>query len=328
MGCEGTSFLEEGVSELVTRFGGSASVALVDPHCKLFRHPEVEGVIGYRSAPGCAVVFGDPVCAQEDLECMTRAFHEAQGKNSVVYVTASERFTEWALKHLCKAKMEMEEELVINPQNDPTRAQGSDAHQLRKKLNRASDAGVAVLEHCCENREREEELKGVAKEWLEERRGPQIYMAKIDLFGEKNGKRWFYAVWEKQIVGVLVLHLLEKGWLVHMVMCKRSAPQGTSETLVVEVLKKLKEEGCTFVTLGATPKEEIGEISGLSRLSSKLARKIFSFSKRLFELDNRREYWKKYKPQSERRFLLFSRDKIGMKEILGIMRAFNVSIKG
>ena len=314
------------IADLVSQYGGSASVALLDPNCKLFKVPGFKGVIGYREAPGCAVVFGDPVCPPHEMEELSRTFHEYHQGSSIVYVTASEQFTNWALNSLCKSKIESEEELVINPQIDPT--VGPDAHQLRKKLNRAKDAKVEILEYKGGDFELEEAIKQVGIDWLDGRKGPQIFMAKIDLFSDRAGKRWFYALQEGKVVGMILLQELKakNGWLIHMVMVQPSAPQGTSESLVVSALKALKGEGCTYATFGATPKEEVGEVTGLSKISTLVARKGFHFSKKFFELDKRRDYWKKYKPQSERCFLLFSRGKIGLKEVMGILRAFNVSI--
>lgn len=316
----------EDIAELVRRFGGSASVALLDPKCKIFRVPHIEGVIGYRTVPGCAVVFGDPVCSPLDLAELTKEFHEFCG-TSVVYVTASQTFTDWAIdKNLCKARVETEEELILDPEIDPT--VGADAHQLRKKLNRAKDAGVVIEEFLDDDVVLEKAIKDVGESWLKGRTGPQIFMASVDLFADRIGKRWIYARQGEKVVGVLLLHQLEakRGWLIHMVMVAPDAPQGTSESLVVSALKILKGEGCRFATFGATPKKEIGEITGLNAISAAVARRGFSCSKRFFDLDKRREYWKKYKPESERSYLLFSRSGIGIKEILGILRAFNVSL--
>jgi lysylphosphatidylglycerol synthetase-like protein (DUF2156 family) len=314
------------IANLVSKYGGSASVALLDPKCKIFTVNGLNGVIGYRTVPGCAVVFGDPVCHPSELETLSRSFHNHCQGSSIVYVTASESFSNWALNTLCKSKIESEEELVINPQHDPT--VGSDAHQLRKKLNRAKEAQIEILEYKGNDPSLEVGIKQVGINWLNSRKGPQIYMAAIDLFSDRIGKRWFYAKQGDCLVGMVLLHQLQakEGWLIHMVMVPPNAPQGTSESLVVHVLKTLREEGCLFATFGATPKKQVGEVVGLSKLSTLVARKGFHLSKKFFDLDNRRDYWKKYKPQSERCFILFSRGKIGVKEVMGILRAFNVSL--
>lgn len=313
------------LAQLVNTYGGSASVALLDPNCQLFTIPEVDGVIGYRSIKGCAVVFGDPVCSLYDMPKLSQAFHTQSNHSSVIYVTASEAFSTWALNCVCKGKIETEEELVLNPQNDPTI--GPDAHQLRKKLNRAREAHITVEEYLGHNPKLEEALKGVVANWLDGRSGPQIFMAKVDLTFDL-GKRWFFARSEGKLWGTLILHKMDarKGWLIHMVMLEPNAPQGTSETLVVEALKTLANEGCTFATFGATPKKEVGEVDGLKPFSAYVGRKGFNLSKRFFDLDNRRKYWEKYKPQSEKCYILFSKNSIGWREVVGILRAFNVSL--
>lgn len=324
---EGVELDQRGsIAQLVNTYGGSASIALLDPRCSLFTLPTVEGVIGYKEGPGCRVVFGDPVCSFDDLSSLCGAFHADAGRKSIIYVTASPEFSSWALQNVCKGKIETEEELILNPQNDPTL--GSDAHQLRKKLNRAKDGGIEVVEFKGGDVPLEIAIRQVGLNWLKGRVGPQIYMAKIDLDFDSNGKRWFYAKVGERMYGLLILQRLDAkgGWLIHMVMAEPDAPQGTSESLVVHVLRQLNSEGCTYVTFGATPRDEVGEVEGLKPFSAYVGRKGFNFSKRFFDLDNRRKYWKKYKPDSEKCYILFSKDRIGLREVVGILRAFNVSV--
>src|SRR5262245_50974937 len=64
------------IVEFVRRWGGLATDALLDPQCQYFRTPEIDGFIGYRIECGCAVVFGDPVCAPDDTFQLARAFHK------------------------------------------------------------------------------------------------------------------------------------------------------------------------------------------------------------------------------------------------------------
>src|SRR5262249_49548099 len=103
--------LDEGrVLDLFQRWGNSASLALLDnPACMVFSVSGIEGIIGFRVESKCAIVFGDPLCAEQDIPAFTQKFHnycQKQNKN-VVYITASERFMNWALQNRCKSAIKI-----------------------------------------------------------------------------------------------------------------------------------------------------------------------------------------------------------------------------
>jgi len=57
--------------ELIKRWGGASSITMMDPICKHFSIPQIDGVIGYRSEFGCAIVYGDPLCNPSDWPQLT-----------------------------------------------------------------------------------------------------------------------------------------------------------------------------------------------------------------------------------------------------------------
>src|SRR5689334_16478186 len=84
------------LERLVQAHGGPLSSALLDPMCRSFAIPSVDGAIGYRRAWDCAVALGDPVCPAADAERLARAFQlrcHLEGC-STVYAGASARFAE------------------------------------------------------------------------------------------------------------------------------------------------------------------------------------------------------------------------------------------
>ena len=321
------------VAECVRRWGGAASVGILDPACKIFSDPEIDGVIGYRDGSSAVVVFGDPACAPTDLLRLVTAFHQfchQNGKN-IVYMTTSEWFASFAIKEkLCGALLEVGEELIVDPfKSDPKEREGSDARLVRKKVNHATRDGVVIKEYTGHDTEFEARLQSVGKSWLDGRSGPQIYMACLDLFEERVGKRWFYAEQGDRIVGLCLLHELEarQGWLIHFLFAIPDAPVGTTELLLVKVLEGLKGEGCRFASFGTAVREQLGEVSGLNPISSWVARSGFNAAVRYFQLAGRRVFWKKFEPESVGSYLLFSESRVGLKEIMGIMRAFNATAK-
>ena len=65
----------ERVVEMVRKWGGPTSDAVLDPAMLYFEHPGIQGVMGYRIKRGCAIVFGDPICADSDRATLAVAFH-------------------------------------------------------------------------------------------------------------------------------------------------------------------------------------------------------------------------------------------------------------
>jgi lysylphosphatidylglycerol synthetase-like protein (DUF2156 family) len=117
-----------------------------------------------------------------------------------------------------------------------------------------------------------------------------------------------------------------QGWVMNMLMRVPDAPATTSEFLILSTLDILRQEGCQFFSTGTTPAPQLGRIEGLRRISEYFIRSAFKLASKLLNLGGRQYYWTKFNPKTSPTFLAFSRPKIGMREILGLMRAFNVNI--
>lgn len=316
------------IAECVRSWGGSASIALLDPSCRIFKIEGIRGIIGYRLALGCAVVFGDPLCAEEEQEKLALAFKahcETLGWG-MIYVTASLKFADIAMKSLSGSVMEAAEELFCDPSHDPLR--GAKGRLLRGKVRQALRHGLVIEEYLDRDPLLEKQIEDVGVSWLASRKGPQIYLADVHLFRERIGKRWFYAKKGDDILGVLLLSELraKRGWLVQLVMVKPEAPNGTSELLVTKVIECLREENCHFLAFGIAQIESLGEVIGLGKVSTWLARFVFKTSKKVFSLDGRRKYWQKFQPSADRSLIVFGTPKIGIRQIIAMMRALNVGI--
>jgi lysylphosphatidylglycerol synthetase-like protein (DUF2156 family) len=222
--------------------------------------------------------------------------------------------------------MKVGEELILNPEN--MRNSGTKSSGLRNKVNLALRSGIRFDEYLGQDPKLEEDLEQVGLSWLKGRKGPQIYLSQVKVFEQRLGKRWFYAKHEGKIVGLLILHSLEarEGWLVQFLMTVPGAPKGTSEQLVVAPLSQLRKEGCRFFSFGVAQKENVGEIEGLNTLSEWIVRTVFKIAKMMFHLDRRRRYWRKFQPQREPSYLLFSERGIDLKGVRSVMRSLNVSI--
>jgi lysylphosphatidylglycerol synthetase-like protein (DUF2156 family) len=318
------------IVELVRRWGGLTTDALLDPNCQIFSLPQLEGFIGYQLVRGCAIVYGDPICSPSDVPQLAHAFqtsYQGQCKN-IIYLMASEKFAQWAIPHLCKASVEYGEEIFLDPHCDPQERHGTHASLVRRKVRHAQHEGVSIREYLVHDGKMEQALEQVSTAWLQSRRGPQVHISNVHLFTDRLGKRWFYAHQEEHIVGVVVLNQVQKyqGWHLNHLMLTPQAPHGTPEFLITSVLEALKSENCSFVSFGVAPVDRLGTLVGLTPLSTWMARHIYHIASKIFHLKGHKMFWGKFYPQTRPSYLLFHQPSIGLREICALMRAMHVSL--
>lgn len=317
--------------ESVRKWGGSATDAILDPSCLIFTAPLIDGLIGYRSINGCAVVFGDPICPSQCNDILIGSFHKYCDSINlkVIYLIVSETFATWLVeKGFCKSIIEYGEELILNPHDDPRKKHGDHASLVRRKVRHAQSENVTVKEYIPCNEMIEKGILEVGKKWLENRQGPQIHISNVRTFDNILGKRWFYAEVKGKIVGVLTLNHLEKhqGYLLNHLMFTPDAPGGVPEILVITALDALVLENCNFVTFGSVPAAALGQIIGLGPLSKYVAINLYSLANKMYHLDGKKMFWEKFAPSSKKMFLAFQNSHIGLKEIIALKKALNATI--
>lgn len=320
------------VAELVIRYGGPVASGLLDPRVQVFRAPGIDGVIGYRRSWGCAVAIGDPVCAPDDSTRLAEAFRAFCRERgwSTMYAVAGPAFAEQAVARGC-AVVEFGEELILDPRRDPQA--GGKGRELRKKVSHAKREGASAREYMPgefgRNRALEKEMEDCVAEWLRGRSGPQIYMAGVKLFEAREGRRWFYATAGDRVVGVLAMLRMEarQGYLLEHLLAVPDAPTGTTELLGATGLAALGADGCGFATFGPAPAAHLGAIHNLGKASEAIARRVYDSAASVFHLDARTRYRRKFQiARTEPAYVVCDPARVGVREIVGVLRAFNVSL--
>lgn len=311
----------------IHQWGSSFSEAVLEGPCHIYKTNDIEGFIGYLPVCRCAVVYGDPICSNEEVEKLATAFHHfcEERKLSIVYISVSESFAKWAVTHTCKVLMEIGEEVILDPLCNPS--EGPGGRRLRYKINHALNAGLIVEEYTEKNVELEKAIQGVCDSWLKSRQGPQIHLGEVDFFKHRTGKRWLYVRnQDGHVIGAALLSRIEmkKGWLLKYLIHVPNAPRGTSELLMISLLKILNEEGCRYLTYGMIVSENLKETRGLNTFSLFIAKLLFKIAKKIFNLSERKTYWQKFLPDTEPRYLLFSKNGIGIRELYALSMAMKI----
>lgn len=312
---------EETLASVVKRLGHAVSTTLLHAPCCIFRLDQVDGVIGYQQIRRCAVVIGDPICLPENRAELTRAFHlhcQKMGWN-VVYLLASDSFAHWAIHNGCQTLIQVGEELIVNP------VKFEKKQKLRWKINQSINSGVVVKEYNNFDPVFENKMKSAIKVWLQGKQGPQIHMVNLRFF-ESGEKRIFYALQNGNIIGLLTLLPIDrfKGWVATSHFAIADAPIGTTEHLMSAALDALAKENCQFLCLGVSA-SSLGETVGLTRLSKFIVKHIFQVASRLFRLEDKKAYLKKFRPHSLPTYILSS-GRLTLSALMAVKEALNVKL--
>jgi lysylphosphatidylglycerol synthetase-like protein (DUF2156 family) len=215
---------------------------------------------------------------------------------------------------------------MLDAKEDPLARTGSKAVLVRKKVKHALNAGVEVHEYLSEDPEVEKQIEVTGTSWLHARKGAQIYIAHLDFFHHREGKRWFYATHEGKVIGFLILNQLQasSGWLLNNLIVTPEAPSGTSELLITTTFKALGAEESTRILVGPVTTERLHKISGLGSFSTWLTRSLFRALKMVFRLQGQTVFWEKFQPTQEPCCLIF--EKINLRTIRALMRAMNAKV--
>jgi len=313
--------------ELVRKWAESNADSLLEKTTKIFSVPHIEGVIGYRTSLGYAIVYGDPVTAPFNkipLALEFEKFCQSQ-RLKIIYVVVSEEFAKLAVNNFSFSSIEFGLKFVL----DPFKYKKFKTTLLRKKIRQSSNKGVLVSEYTGSIPEIEHAIKDIATEWSQSRKGIQLYLANPVLFTNNLGKRWFYAEQNGKIIGFLLLSHIQahQGWLISSVMISKQSPSGVSEHLITSALEILEKEQCRFVLIGPVPASELGEIIGLSRTFTSLARLIYKFIKKICRLDGHEIFWGKFEPTLTSSYLLFPKTRFRISGVLSLLHAFNITFR-
>lgn len=318
-----------GTAELIhwiSAYGTTISTVLLESSCCLFTTPHIAGAIGYRRYAGVLVVLGDPVCAPADMPVFLDAFRHfaAEQKASIVYAVASSALADYA-----QAQGWSTVAFGVGYWADAPayKQQTQLGRRLRQKLARAQREGLQVHAYNGNDAALEEELETFAQKWVETRHGFQVCISSPNLFAARDMGHLFYALHAGKPVAVLNAVRAEsiQGYIFTHFMTLAGAPAGTSELLVVEAITALANAGAQTVGLGALSSAHLGAITGLSKPTQWLARRVFNASARVFGFEGKLQFWNKFPcSRVQDLYLICDPPCFGWRQIYALMRTFNV----
>lgn len=313
------------VTERVRRFGGALSHALLDSSCRAFVVDGVDGVVAFQVIGKCAVEFGDPICATAHKGLMQNAFvAHCRGRGwSTIAVATTQPKSERASGAVGFADL-----LFADPKHDPTA--GPAGRHLRQNIARARREGVTAREYVGERDEDFEARAQAACERWRREQGASMFITKARLFTERLGRRWFVAEKNGEVIGLLSLLRADDvgGNLVNLVFATPDAPAHTTDMLVTETLRALRDEGAPSVCFGIGPRHEIA-VDGFPRMSVALAKTVYRVGDRLVHFYAKTAFWEKFGPLERAPiFIRFEPPHLGVRECRALFRVFHFTLGG
>lgn len=323
------TFTQDLIFDYIQRWGNHASVPLIERPCNYFSHDAIDGTIGYHQRKSSRIIFGDPLCAHDRRKDFVKAFHDSckEQRSSAIYLNSSNHFTHWFIKEFGGSSISLGNELIINPQRDMRKETGFYARDLRWKHKKSLREGITMHEYLGNDPGVEKLLQEVGHTWLSHRKGRQACLFPINIFNNRKGKRWFYAMHQGKITGVLTINRIDavNGWIINMLMCLPTAVNSTSAFMLMHVFDQLNSEGCTFFSAGFIPDNTINHLQGFGATSSWILRRSYTACTKLLKLQSKKQFWNQFEPEAQPTYLLFPSscrvsDMIALLQTLHIVR--------
>lgn len=242
---------------LVLRFGwNSTCYQILNPGIERWFAASGTALVGYVLRKGVRVVAGAPVCPEEDVEAVVRAW-EADAETAghrVCYFGAEARMRRCLQDRPGYSTVSLGAQPSWNPQK--WAAIFDSDKTLRAQRNRAANKGVVVSEWTSMRATGNPELRRCLNEWLQTRGLPPMhFLVEPDTLGCLEGRRVFVAERNQRPVGFLVLSPVPErnGWLTEQFPRGFRAPNGTVEILMDYAIRAVAASGSEYVTMGIVP---------------------------------------------------------------------------
>jgi lysyl-tRNA synthetase, class II len=271
--------------------------------------PSRRAFLAYRVVAGTALVSGDPVGDDEELDELLaelRRLARARGWRLAV-VGASERHLE-RYRRLGLRPFVLGEEAVLRPETFSL--EGRAIRKVRQSVSRLGKAGyrLRVVGADEAGPALRAELDDVSREWLGGRPERGFSMAIDDLYVE--GTVFAAAEDAAGRVGGF-LHLAPSpaggGWSLSTMRRRRDVPNGLTEFLVAETLVWAKAEGASEVSLNFCAFTDLISSERATTRPRRLFRRTLLLADNVFQLERLYAFSRKFLPEWRRRYVCVER---------------------
>lgn len=303
------------VQELLRKFATNpVSAIILEDDKQYFFSKSCEGVIGYTIINNIAIVAGEPICSDDNINNILLEFKKFCSDNSlsICFCQISIKYKE-ILEDADFIVQEYGKEAIIHL--DTYTISGSKTSKIRWANNKMDKLGIKVIEYkplIERNKKIEEQISKVSNEWLGMKKSSELsFMLGTISIDKPFDRRYFIAINpEETVLGFIVCfpYKSQKGYFVDITRRSKDAPLGIMEKLTIDICKILKEDKVEEVSLGLAPLADIQCGKSMeSVVIYKFFKYMYKYMNSFYGFKALYDYKKKYNPSAwEPRFIAFS----------------------
>jgi lysylphosphatidylglycerol synthetase-like protein (DUF2156 family) len=178
---------------MIASYGDSTNTSWIDPRYTVWRHDKTGAAIGYQlQEHRYIVIWGQPLCSKEDLPRVIQAFlqHCDRERLRPIWCCVDQGTEE----HLTKRYGWRGLSCIAEARVDPSKAEGVDDSNVKKKIQQAKNAGVQIVAVDGEMPDQmKTEIEKHIKEWGENRKGTQMHITDVRPWDDPKHRKYFYA---------------------------------------------------------------------------------------------------------------------------------------
>jgi lysyl-tRNA synthetase, class II len=274
-----------------------------------FFSPSRRSFLAYRVVAGAALISGDPVGPESEIDALLAEFKRVARANGwrLAALGASEARLD-AYRRLGMRAIPIGEEAVLDPA--AFSLEGRAIRKVRQSVSRLTKAGYVLRVVPAEETtpELRAGLDAVSREWRGNQPERGFTMSIDDLYVEGT----VFAVAESAEDGIGgFLHLAPTpaggGWSLSTMRRAPGAPNGLTEFLIVETLAWAKEQGAGEVSLNFCAFSELLCPERAVTLRRRAARRALLAADNVFQLERLYAFNRKFFPEWRRRYLCVER---------------------
>jgi Phosphatidylglycerol lysyltransferase, C-terminal len=299
---------------LMAEFGRGTHSSFLDDTYNIYLREDKRTAICFKVIKKVAVMYGDPLCAADEVEHTFKAFCNfcKQQRWDVAVVGAGPTLAAYA-KNQCWRTMMFAVEQILNPMTNGIldETSGKTIRRMNRKLVTNSiklyryepRRGIQV--------QLEQELMEVYNAWRKDRRkrhAPQAYSAVINPFAVPNVTRYMYTTGNdgkaNSLAGLIRLGAND-GYLLEPCIQLPNAPKGVTGFLVTHAMGLLRDEGVNYMSFGLEALPEIGEITLMPSLIKDISRRIYRTTFDALGLCGRKAFHESFHPDKNQQVPLY-----------------------
>lgn len=313
------------ILDCIEKWGNCSSIiALERDDCEIFANQDKSGIIIYYSTPKYNIVFGDPICAENDFYQIVKEFKLfcSSQNQKPIYLNVSSQNAKKLYELENQAIIDFGDELNLNIEKDFKIMPGFYGNLLRRKYKAAEKTCLEIEEYKSHCPQLEKQLEQVAEIWLKNRKGIQTGVIPVNIFKNRVNKRWFFAKIKNDIVGLLTLNKFNNNrFVINLLIHTPTSPPETSDYLVLKTIEYLKAENITNFCIGITPKKILSQLLGFNKINQFLIKITYKISTKILKHENKQRFWKKFIPDFANVFIVLPEKKLKLGHIAALLKA-------